>query len=135
MLFLRIYIAVQQLIAHIQQNTPIDEDIATLRPLLLESASHSEISFETNFKIMEMLSDTIEDNLEFDELIDEMADILADKRSRVDAADLRFSRAKKQINKKKWKYAIKHLGFCVYAYEQEEYQEKLIKSSGYMGIS
>lgn len=135
LLFLRIYIAVQQLIEHIQQNTPIDEDIATLRPLLLESASHSEISFETNFKIMEMLSDTIEDNLEFDELIDEMADILADKRSRVDAADLRFSRAKKQINKKKWKYAIKHLGFCVYAYEQEEYQEKLIKSSGYMGIA
>lgn len=135
LLFLRIYIAEQKLIDHIQNNIPIDEDLETLQPLLLESASHIDISFESSFKIMEMLSNAIDDSPEFDKLVDDMADILADKRSKVDAAELRFSRAETQMRKGKWKSAIKHLGFCVYAYEQEEYQEELIKASGYMGIA
>lgn len=135
LIFLRIYINVQRLITHFQQEIPIDEDLAALRPLLLESATHIEISFESSFKIMEMLSKFINDSSEFDEIIDEMADILAEKRSRVEAAKLRFSRAQSQMEKKNWKSAIKHLGFCVYAFEQEEYQEELIKSSSYMGIA
>lgn len=135
LLFLRIYIAEQRLISHIQQGSDITDDLTALRPLLLESASHIEISFETSFKIMEMLSDTIKDSPEFDNLIDEMADILADKRSRAEAAELRFSRARTHFKNKKWKSVVKQLGFCVYAYEQEEYQEELIESSGYMGMA
>lgn len=135
LLFVRMYIGEQRLITHLQQKTAIDEDLAYLRPLLLESASHLEISFESTYEIIEMLSGVIDDSPEFDELVDELADILADKRSRIDAADLRFSRAQSQLNKKNWASVIKHLGFCVYAYEQEEYQEELIKSSGFMGIA
>ena len=135
LLFLRIYLAEQRLIGHIQQRSPIDEDIVTLRPLLLESASHLEISFETNYEIIEMLSNQIDENQEFDDLVDEMADVLAERRSSVDAAELRFSRAVSQFNKRNWKSVIKHLGFCVYAYEQEEYQDELIKSSAFMGLA
>lgn len=135
LLFLRIYITEQKLIDHLQNGIPIDEDLETLHPLLLDSASHIEISFESSFQIMEMLSNAIDDSPKFDKLVDDMADILADKRSRVDAADLRFSRAKTQMRKGNWQSVIRHLGFCVYAYEQEEYQERLIKSSGYMGIA
>lgn len=134
-LFLRIYLCVQRLIIHIQQGTSIIDDLTTLRPLLLESASHLEISFESNYQIMEMLSGVIDESPEFDALVDEMADILADKRMRVEAADLRCSRALSHISKKNWTSAIKQLGFCVYAYEQEEHLEDLIKSSGYMGIA
>lgn len=134
-LFLRIYLCVQRLITHMQQGTSIIDDLTTLRPLLLESASHLEISFESNYQIMEMLSNLLDDCPEFDELVDEMADILADKRSRVEAANLRFSRAQSQLDKNRWTSVIKHLGFCVYAYEQEEYMEELIKSSGFMGIA
>ncbi len=135
LLFLRIYLAERRLISHIQQHQPIDEDIAVLRPLLLDSTSHIDISFETNYKVINMLSEVIEESQEFDDLIDEMADILAKKMSQVNAADLRFIRAEAQLKKKNWKSVVKQLGFCVYAYEQEEYQEKLIKSAGYMGIA
>lgn len=135
LLFLRIYIGEQRLINHIQQGKALNDDLKVLRPLLLESASHLEISFESMYEIMEMLSDLLDDCPEFDELVDEMADILADKRTRVDAANLRFSRAQSLLDRQKWTSVIKHLGFCVYAYEQEEYMEELIKSSGYMGIA
>lgn len=135
LLYVRLYIGEQRLITHIQQKASIVEDLAYLRPLLLESASHLEISFESTYEIMEMLSGVIDDSQGFDELVDELADILADKRSRIDAADLRFSRAQSQLDKNNWAAVIKQLGFCVYAYEQEECLEKLVKSSGYMGIA
>lgn len=134
-LFLRIYLCVQRLITHIQQDASIIDDLNSLRPLLLKSASHLEISFESNYQIMEVLSGVIDESPEFDELVDEMADILADKRMRVEAADLRCSRALSHISKQNWTSAIRQLGFCVYAYEQEEHLEDLIKSSGYMGIA
>ena len=132
-LYLAIYIQEQKLIDHLIQNEPFEEELRTIKPLLIESASHLEISIESHFRVIEMLSSFIEDNEQFEALIDELAEIIADKRSKAEAARVRLSRAETHMKKERWQAAIKQLGFCVYAFEQEACMTELVKSSGYMG--
>lgn len=132
-LYLAIYIQEQKLIDRLIQNQPFEEELRAIKPLLIESASHLEISIESHFRVIEMLSSFIEDNEQFEELIDELAEIIADKRSKAEAARVRLSRAETHMEKERWSAAIKQLGFCVYAFEQEACMTELVKSSGYMG--
>ena len=132
-LYLAIYIQEQKLIDCLIHNKPFEEELLAIKPLLLESAAHLEISIESHFRVIEMLSGFIEDNEQFEELIDELAEIIADKRSKAEAARVRLSRAETHMEKGRWSAAIKQLGFCVYAFEQESCMTELVKSSGYMG--
>lgn len=134
-LFLAIYIQEQRLIERMINGESIDEELKSIKPLLIESASHLEISMESQFKVIEMLSKYVEDNEIFEQLVDELAEIVADKRSKAEAAKVRLSRANDHIDKHRWSSAIKQLGFCVYAFEQEECMTELIRSSGLMGIA
>ena len=82
-----------------------------------------------------MLSSFVGENKDLEMLIDEIADIIAERRSKAEAARVRLERAKDHMNGKRWLAAVKQLGFCVYAFEQESCMTELIRSSGYMGIS
>lgn len=55
-LFLAIYIQEQRLIERMINGESIDEELKSTKPLLIESASHLEISMESQFKVIEMLS-------------------------------------------------------------------------------
>ena len=134
-LYLAIYIQEQNLIEHLNNHEPIDDELNSIKPLLIESASHLEISIESHFQIIEMLSNCIEENETFEQLVDEVSEIIADKRSKSAAAKVRLSRAYNHIDKEHWSAAIKQLGFCVYAFEQEECMSELVKSSMLMGIA
>lgn len=134
-LYLGIYILEQRIIGHIINGEMIDDDLRDIRPLLIESASHLEISIESHYKVIKMLSPVIKDNEQFENLIDDIADIIASRRSKAEAARVRLARAEDHINGKRWASAVKQLGFCVYAFEQESCMTELIRSSGYMGMA
>ena len=55
-LFLATYIQEQRLIERMINGEAIDEELKSIKPLLIESASHLEISMESQFKVIEMLS-------------------------------------------------------------------------------
>lgn len=134
-IYLDLYIAEQKLISHMVKHEPIEEDIHILKPLLLEASSHIDISFESQYHIIDMLSKKVDDCPEFDELVDELAETIANTRSAVEAARVKFARGEAHLDKKNWKEAIKKLSFCVYAFEKEECMEEMVKSSGYMGMA
>ena len=134
-LFVRIYILTQRLATHAGSKTPITEDLRSLRPLLLQAARCVEISFEAQYKAMNMLSKLIEPNQEFDTLVDEMANTIAEHRSEAAAARVRMSRAVYYMNNNSWKEAVRQLSFCVYAFEKEECANELIRSSGLLGAA
>lgn len=132
-LYLAIYIQEQNIVDCLIQDKSFEEGLHTIKPLLIETASHIDISIESHFRVIEMLSRFIEDNEQFEALIDELAEIIAEKRSKAEAAKVRLSRAEAHMEKGRWSAAIKQLGFCVYAFEQEACMTELVKSSGYMG--
>ena len=134
-LYLGIYILELRIIEHIINGEVIDDDLRDIRPLLLESASHLEISIESHYKVIKMLSPVIKDNEQFENLIDDIADIIASIRSKAESARVRLARAEDHIEGKRWSSAVKQLGFCVYAFEQESCMTELIRSSGYMGMA
>ena len=55
-LFLATYIQEQRLIERMINGESIDEELKSIKPLLIESASHLEINMESQFKVIEMLS-------------------------------------------------------------------------------
>lgn len=55
-IFLATYIQEQRLIERMINGESIDEELKSIKPLLIESASHLEISMESLFKVIEMLS-------------------------------------------------------------------------------
>ena len=134
-LFIRLRIQTQRLIYHIPQPSMLKADLRALKPLLLEAASCIEISFESQYEIMEMLSRQIDSSAEFDNVVDEMANVLATQRSEVEAAKVRLARAQAHMDKRRWKEAVRQLSFCVYAFEKEEYTDELIQSAGLMGLA
>lgn len=134
-LYLAIYIIEQRLIEHILKGENIDTDIQAIKPLLIESVSHLEISIESHYKVIKMLSNWIEFNEQFENLVDDFAGIISEKRSMSEAAKIRLARAEDHLEKKRWTEAVKQLGFCVYAFEQENCITELIQSSGYMGMA
>ena len=135
LLFIRLRIKTQRLIYHIPQPSLLKADLQLLKPLLLEAASCIEISFESQYEIMEMLSRQIDGSPEFDDLVDEMANVIATQRSEVESAKVRLVRATAHMDKGRWKEAVRQLSFCVYAFEKEEYTDELIQSSGQMGLA
>ncbi len=135
-LYLAIYIQENQIINDLfQGNYSIEDKLQALKPLLIKSASHLEISIESQYKIIEIISRLLPENDLLDKLTDELAEIIAEKRSKSEAAKVRLSRAKDLMEKKKWASAIKQLGFCVYAFEQENCMSELVQSSGIMGVA
>ena len=134
-LYLGIYILEQRIIEHMINGEMIDDDLRDIRSLLIESASHLEISIEAHYKVIKMLSPVIKDNEQFENLIDDIAEIIASRRSKAEAARVRLARAEDHIEGKRWSSAVKQLGFCVYAFEQESCMTELIRSSGYIGIA
>ena len=134
-LFICLRIQIWEIIYHIHDSSLFIDDLKKLKPLLLKAASCRDISFESQYKIIEMLSQKIEDSSEFDNIVDEMTEIIAKQRSELEAAKVRLARAEVYIKKKRWKDAVRQLSFCVYAFEKEEYIDELIKSSGLMGVA
>lgn len=135
LLYLQIYIHEQYIIEHVDDKEELNNAIKEIKPLLIESASHLEISIEAHYKIIKMLSSFVGENKDLEILIDEIADIIAERRSKAEAARVRLERAEDHMNGKRWLAAVKQLGFCVYAFEQESCMTELIRSSGYMGIA
>lgn len=135
LLYLKIYIHEQYIIEHLDDHEALSIAIQKIKPLLIESVSHLEISIESHYKIIKMLSSFMKENEEFEIFIDEIADIIADRRSKAEAARVRLERAEDHMNGKRWLAAVKQLGFCVYAFEQESCMTELIRSSGYMGMA
>lgn len=135
LLYLKIYILEQYIIEHLDDDELLGNAIQKIKPLLIESAYHIEISIEAHYKIIKMLSSFMDENDDFEIFIDEVADIIAERRSKAEAARIRLDRAEDHMNGKRWLAAIKQLGFCVYAFEQESCMTELIRSSGYMGIA
>lgn len=134
-LYLGIFILEQRIMEHIAKGKRIDDDLQDIKPLLIKSASRIDISIETHYIVIKMLSHIIKDNEQFELLIDEIADIIALRRSKAEAANVRLARAEDHIKENRWLSAVKQLGFCVYAFEQESCTRELIRSSGYMGMA
>jgi len=135
LLFIRLRIKTQKLIYHIPQPSLLKADLLALKPLLIEAASCIEISFDAQYRIMEMLSRQIDCSPEFDDVVDDMANVIAKQRSEVEAAKVRLVRATTHMDKGRWKEAVRQLSFCVYAFEKEEYTDELIQASGQMGLA
>ncbi len=134
-LFIKLYLAQQKLIDDALSNNPIDEDIDTIRPLLLEVPSHLDISFEMEFQFVEIMNRVIEDNQNYENLVDELTTLLKKTHSEQAAAQIELNRAMNLMDKRKAKQAVRHLSFCIRPFEREECMTELIKSSGMMGIA
>lgn len=134
-LLLGIYVLEQRIIGHIIKGDKIDDELRDIKPLLLESASHIEISIESHYKVIKKLSSVVKDNEQFENLIDDIADIIASRRSNAEAARVRLARAKDHMEGERWASAVKQLGFCVYAFEQESCVPELIRASVCMGMA
>ena len=93
LLYLKIYIHEQYIIEHLDDHEALSIAIQKIKPLLIESVSHLEISIESHYKIIKMLSSFMKENEEFEIFIDEIADIIADRRSKAEAARVRLERA------------------------------------------
>lgn len=135
LLFIKLYLAQQKLIDDALSNNPIDEDIESIRPLLLETPYHLDISFETEFRLVEITNRVIEDNQNYENLVDELTSILKKTHSEQAAAQIELDRAMNLMDKGKVKQAVRHLSFCIRPFEREECVAELIKSSGMMGIA
>lgn len=134
-LFIKLYLAQQKLIDDALSNKPIDEDIDSIRPLLLEVPSHLDISFEMEFQLVEIMNRVIEDNQNYENLVDELTTLLKKTHSEQAAAQIELNRAMNLMDKGKAKQAVRHLSFCIRPFEREECVTELIKSSGMMGIA
>jgi hypothetical protein len=135
LLYIRLYIAEQRLISHLLSKEPIDEDIDTLRPLLLEAPYHIEISFEAQYQIITNLNKLIDDSPKYEDLVDELTLVLRNSYSEQAAARIEMDRALVLMDKGKLKQAIRHFSFCISPFEREECIEELVKTSGMMGIT
>lgn len=135
LLYVRIYIAERRLINHLLSKEPIDEDIDTLKPLLLEAPYHIEISFEAQYQIITNLNKVIDDNSKYEDLVDELTLLLRESHSEQAAARIEMDRALVLMDKGKLKQSIRHFSFCIRPFEKEECMEELIKTSGMMGIA
>ena len=135
LLYVRLYITEQRLISNLLSKEPIDKDIDTLRPLLLEAPYHIEISFEAQYKIITRLNKVIDDNPKYEDLVDALTSIVRETSSEQAAARIEMDRGLALLNKGKLKQAIRHLSFCIHPFEREECMEELVKTSGMMGIA
>lgn len=134
-LFLRLYVAEQDLIYRVRQKETLASDLVKLKPMLLEAASCLDISFESQYEVMRILSENFEDSPEFDKMLDELSERLSESRQSACAARIRLDRAQSYLDKDRPKEAVRHLSFCVYAFEREECLNELIQSSGLMGLA
>ena len=132
-LYLQLRKAQDALTLHLIKNQPISGDLENLRNLCDKASGNLEISFEAIYDVVEYLSDKIDDSPDFDRFVDELSDRIADQRSEVEAAKVRLIRGAKHFKANRWKDAIRHLSFCVYAFEKEECIRELIESSALMG--
>ncbi|MCD8291329.1 MAG: hypothetical protein LUC91_07495 [Prevotella sp.] len=130
LLYLKIYMAEQQLINHIYLSEPIEEDINTIRPLLLEAPNRLDISFEIQYEVLNGLNAVIEDNQTYEELLDDLVSIIRESRSAQGAAEIDLDRALSLIKKEHYKQAIPHLSRCIHPFEKEECLDDLIKTYG-----
>lgn len=135
LLFIRLYLAQQKLIDDALSNNAIDDDIDSIKPLLLEAPSHLDISFDTEFQLVEIMNRVIEDNQNYEDLVDELTSILKKTHSEQEAAQIELNRAMNLLDKGKAKQAVRHFSFCIRPFEREECVTELIKSSGMMGIA
>lgn len=134
-LFLRLHIAEQDLIYRARQKESLTAELEELKSMLLEAASCLDISFESQYEVMNILAESIGDNSEFDKILDEVSEKLSANRQAICAARIRLDRAQAYLEKSRWKEAVRHLSFCVYAFEREECTDELIRSSGQMGLA
>lgn len=134
-LFLRLYVAEQDLIYRVRQKETLASELVKLKPMLLEAASCLDISFESQYEVMRILSENFEDSPEFDKMLDELSERLSESRQSACAARIRLDRAQSYLDKDRPKEAVRHLSFCVYAFEREECLNELIQSSGLMGLA
>jgi len=135
LLFIKLYLSQQKLIDDALSNNPIDEDIDSIRPLLLEVPSHLDISFDMEFHLIEMMNRVIEDNQKYEDLVDELTTLLKKTHSEQTAAQIELDRAMNLLDKGNAKQAVRHFSFCIRPFEREECVTELIKSSGMMGIA
>ncbi len=136
LLYLRIYMAEQRLIAHLRTEEPIDDDIDALKPLLLEAPSHLEISFEMQHRIIsDLLHKVIVDNQKYEDLLDSLTVVLRKTKSEQAAAQIEYDRAMSLMDNGRFKDAIRHLGFCIIPFEKEECMTELVRTLGMMGIA
>lgn len=134
-LFAKIFSVRRQLMEHMDDENQQKENVGKLRGLILEAAAHIEISIKSQYKSLEILSDLYKDCDSLDDLVDELAAMVSKADGEVAQADDRLKRAQVSIGKRRLSQAIAHLGFCLRAYDREECQDKLIQSSGLMGIA
>lgn len=135
LLYIRLFITEQTLIDHALTGKSINEDIDTLKPLLLEAANHIDISFETQCRMMEIINKLVDDNPKYEELIDEITEKLRNTKSELIAAQIEMNRALNLMDKSLYKQAVRHFGFCIRPFEKEECMTELIQTSGMMGIA
>lgn len=134
-LFLKLQQAEQRLIAEAHDEKMLKQHLATLKPLMASASYNLEIGFETHYDIMRELSERFAGSRIFEDYLDGLAEIIAKHDSDAAAALVRLDRAQSHFDAGRWKDAIKQLGFCLYAFEQESRIEEIIHSSILMGLS
>lgn len=134
-LFLQIQLEIQSLIASAAERAPIIPHLKTLQPLLLQAVNHIDISSESLYAVMEMLSRQFRVCKKFDDLVDEFAERIAKSRSDAEAARVRLNRARDHFANQDWKGTVRHLGFCIYVFEKDEYKDELLQSTVLMGVA
>ena len=134
-LFAKLFAVRRQLMEHLDDKSQQKEAVSKLRALIFEAAAHIEISIKSQYKSLEILSGLHKGCDSLDDLVDELAAMVSKADGEIAQADDRLKRAQVSIEKGRVSQAITHLGFCLRAYDREECQDKLIQSSGLMGIA
>lgn len=134
-LFAKLFAVRRQLMEHLDDESLQRENVSKLRALIKEASSHIEISIKSQYKSLEILSGLYKGCDSLDDLVDELASMVSKADGEIAQADERLKRAHVSIEKGRISQAIAHLGFCLRAYDREECQDKLIQSSGLMGIA
>jgi len=112
-----------------------DALIEQLREYLIQSDSCMEISFETNERVLNILSESLPDNEKLSALVDDIADMMVKRKEEISAGKILLERAELNFKKKQFKDAIRRLSKCVLVFNKNGAETELVKANGFMGMS
>ena len=112
-----------------------DALIEQLGEYLIQSDSCIEISFETNERVLNILSESLPDNEKLSELVDDVADMMVQRKEEISAGKILLERAELNFKKKQFRDAIRRLSKCVLVFNKNGAETEFVRVNVYMGMS
>lgn len=138
-LYLRICFLEKRIIQFINDKETLNGLLVKLADALDQAASYVDISLETQFAELDMISLVVPDNEMFDYIIDHLSDLLLLRDHEISAAQLEMKRGSQLLLGGYLGKTIEHIGKCVYLFGKEPTKTEYITAcctlgDAYMGL-